>query len=149
MREGIKWENIEYFNNKLICDMIEKRPIGIFPLLDETCILANGTDLTFLDKLNKNFGKNDRYASWETTKKKDFSRESFLIKHYAGDVYYKVNEFVSKNQDTLYRDQVFVTRYLIIINLYHPLKFYLNLLLFLLLFFFFFYFYTFIFIFIF
>eukprot|EP01091_Cochliopodium_minus_P000432 TRINITY_DN1040_c0_g1_i1.p1 TRINITY_DN1040_c0_g1~~TRINITY_DN1040_c0_g1_i1.p1 ORF type:complete len:1025 (+),score=324.78 TRINITY_DN1040_c0_g1_i1:24-3077(+) len=110
VREGIKWENIEYFNNKVICDLIEKRPVGIFPLLDECCLIANGNDTVFLEKLDKAFGKNDRYASWETTKKKEYGRDVFMIRHYAGDVYYRVPEFVAKNQDTLFRDQIAVVR---------------------------------------
>ena len=127
VREGIKWENIKYFNNKIICELIEKKPIGkfpffllislliflmegILPLLDECCLIANADDKTFLEKLDKHFVKNDRYSSWETTKKKEFARDVFLVKHYAGDVSYKVNEFVAKNQDTLFRDQISLVR---------------------------------------
>ncbi|CAN0094014.1 unnamed protein product, partial [Phaeothamnion confervicola] len=32
--EGIEWRHIEYFNNKIVCDMIEART-GMFALLDE------------------------------------------------------------------------------------------------------------------
>lgn len=28
LREGIAWENIEYFNNKIICDLIEEKYKG-------------------------------------------------------------------------------------------------------------------------
>lgn len=32
--EGIKWTSIEYFNNKIVCDLIEaKKPPGIMCLL--------------------------------------------------------------------------------------------------------------------
>lgn len=29
LREGIAWENIQYFNNKVICDLIEEKYKGI------------------------------------------------------------------------------------------------------------------------
>lgn len=38
VREGIKWTPIEYFNNKIVCDLIEeKNPPGIFPVMDDVC----------------------------------------------------------------------------------------------------------------
>jgi len=37
-REGIQWTPIKYFNNKIVCDLIEdKSPPGIFSLLDDIC----------------------------------------------------------------------------------------------------------------
>ena len=36
--EGIKWTDIKYFNNKIVCDLIEaKNPPGIFAILDDVC----------------------------------------------------------------------------------------------------------------
>ena len=38
MKEGIKWRPIDYFNNKIVCDLIEaKRPPGIMLMLDDIC----------------------------------------------------------------------------------------------------------------
>lgn len=31
--EGIEWNPVEYFNNKIVCDLIEAKPIGILSLL--------------------------------------------------------------------------------------------------------------------
>merc|ERR1719220_2047926 len=38
-QEGIKWKEIDYFNNKVVCDLIEGegRQIGIFNVLDYVC----------------------------------------------------------------------------------------------------------------
>ena len=34
-KEGIQWEQIDYFNNKICCDLIEsKKPMGLLTLLD-------------------------------------------------------------------------------------------------------------------
>jgi myosin heavy subunit len=36
--ENIKWTPIDYFNNKVVCDLIEsKRPPGLFSVLDDVC----------------------------------------------------------------------------------------------------------------
>ncbi|KAK5935269.1 hypothetical protein CgunFtcFv8_020645 [Champsocephalus gunnari] len=38
VQEGIKWTQIEYFNNKIVCDLIEsKSPPGIMCILDDVC----------------------------------------------------------------------------------------------------------------
>ena len=38
VQEGIKWKPIDYFNNKVVCDLIEaKRPAGIMCVLDDVC----------------------------------------------------------------------------------------------------------------
>merc|ERR1719232_2537164 len=37
-QEGIKWKEIEYFNNLTVCELIEgKKPPGIFSVLDDVC----------------------------------------------------------------------------------------------------------------
>jgi myosin-1 len=38
MREGIKWTNIEFFNNKIICDLVEQPHKGVLAILDEACL---------------------------------------------------------------------------------------------------------------
>lgn len=38
MTEGIKWTPIEYFNNQIVCELIEgRRPPGVFAILDDVC----------------------------------------------------------------------------------------------------------------
>ena len=49
MQEGIKWTPIDYFNNKIVCDLIEsKAPPGIMSILDDVCAtmhaVADGAD---------------------------------------------------------------------------------------------------------
>ena len=38
MREGIKWTNIEFFNNKIICDLVEQPHKGVLAILHEACL---------------------------------------------------------------------------------------------------------------
>uniref|UniRef100_A0A915PJ71 Uncharacterized protein n=1 Tax=Setaria digitata TaxID=48799 RepID=A0A915PJ71_9BILA len=100
--EGIKWTPIEYFNNKIVCDLFEARkPPGIMCILDDTCSQIHaqneGADSQFLVELNKFMSKNEHYQS---------GAQSFVIKHYAGSVVYNINGFCEKNRDTLYNDLI-------------------------------------------
>lgn len=37
-REGIAWTPVEYFNNRIICDLVEEPHKGIISILDEACL---------------------------------------------------------------------------------------------------------------
>lgn len=38
MQEGIKWTAIDYFNNQIVCELIEgRRPPGVLAILDDVC----------------------------------------------------------------------------------------------------------------
>lgn len=37
-REGIMWQNIDYFNNAVICTLIDEQHKGIFSIADEACL---------------------------------------------------------------------------------------------------------------
>ena len=54
VQEGIKWTPIDYFNNKIVCDLIEsKAPPGIMCVLDDICAtmhaVAEGADAKLLE----------------------------------------------------------------------------------------------------
>eukprot|EP01105_Mastigella_eilhardi_P025689 TRINITY_DN7065_c0_g1_i1.p1 TRINITY_DN7065_c0_g1~~TRINITY_DN7065_c0_g1_i1.p1 ORF type:complete len:1063 (+),score=234.56 TRINITY_DN7065_c0_g1_i1:40-3189(+) len=106
LKEGIKWEPVKYFDNKLICDLIERKPMGIIPLLDEECLLSIGDDSTFLQKLNKHLAHHPHFCSCEKDIRKDkvIPPMSFKLRHYAGDVVYKVEGFMQKNTDSFFSD---------------------------------------------
>lgn len=108
IKEGIEWIHVDYFNNAVICDLIEKNNVGILALLDEQCLLpGNVTDRTFLEKLNQTCKDHPHYES-RALKKNQSDRslpyDAFRLKHYAGNVTYKVDGFLDKNNDLLYRD---------------------------------------------
>ncbi|XP_073701295.1 unconventional myosin-Ib isoform X5 [Garra rufa] len=110
IREGIEWTNIEYFNNAIICDLIENNKNGILAMLDEECLRPGTvTDETFLDKLNTVCAKHQHFESRQSKNSKFLTDHSlphncFRIQHYAGKVLYRVEGFVDKNNDLLYRD---------------------------------------------
>ncbi|XP_016990554.1 unconventional myosin ID [Drosophila rhopaloa] len=106
-REGIEWTNIDYFNNKIICDLVEQPHKGIIAIMDEACLsVGKVTDDTLLGAMDKNLSKHPHYTSRQLkpTDKELKHREDFRITHYAGDVIYNIKGFIEKNKDTLYQD---------------------------------------------
>ncbi|OXB52029.1 UNVERIFIED_CONTAM: hypothetical protein H355_002811, partial [Colinus virginianus] len=90
VREGIPWTPVEFFDNSIICDLIENSKVGILAMLDEEC-LRPGTvnEDTFIAKLNQVFASHKRYESKETLNAKHVTDTSlplrcFRIHHYAG-----------------------------------------------------------------
>ena len=43
IKEGLEWTKIDFFDNEIICDLIDKNNYGILNLLDETHIKNNDT----------------------------------------------------------------------------------------------------------
>ncbi|XP_029196026.2 unconventional myosin-Ib-like isoform X5 [Acropora millepora] len=108
VREGIEWTAIDYFNNAIICDLVEKTHVGIIALLDEECLRPGEvSDGTFLEKLNKHCTEHPHFESRKCKKflsDQTLPHDSFRLRHYAGSVTYCVSGFVDKNNDLLYRD---------------------------------------------
>lgn len=93
--EGIKQPKIKFTNNNEILGLFFDRPIGLFAILEDECRLQMSTDGTFVDHMNKEFGKNDVY-------KRCKSRDPvFTIEHYAGQVTYNATGFIEKNRETM------------------------------------------------
>nr|XP_019613004.1 PREDICTED: unconventional myosin-Ih [Rhinolophus sinicus] len=105
--EGIEWEPIHYFNNKIICDLVEERHKGIISILDEECIRPGpATDLSFLEKLEEKVGKHAHFRTRRLAGPKGRKRiglMEFQLFHYAGVVTYCTKGFLEKNNDILYR----------------------------------------------
>ncbi|CAB4016632.1 unconventional myosin-Ia-like isoform X5, partial [Paramuricea clavata] len=109
VREGIEWTHIEYFNNSVICDLIEKSNVGIIAMVDEECLRpGQASDITLLEKLNAKYLHHPHYDSESGTNPKKpnlkIGQGHFVLRHYAGDVTYSVNGFLDKNNDPLFRD---------------------------------------------
>jgi len=64
-------------------------------LLDEESNFPKGTDLTLLEKFEKN------HASHPNFEKPKMVQGAFCVKHYAGRVTYTIAAFLDKNRDTL------------------------------------------------
>lgn len=106
-REGIEWTKIDYFNNKIICDLIEQPHKGIIAITDEACLsVGKVNDEVLIGALDKSLGNHPHYSSRQLkpTDKELKHKENFRITHYAGDVIYSIYGFIEKNKDTLYQD---------------------------------------------
>ncbi|KAG7474179.1 unconventional myosin-Ie-like [Solea senegalensis] len=101
VQEGIKWTPIEYFNNKVVCDLIESKlnPVGIMSILDDVCATMHakgeGADQTLLQKLQGQMDGHEHFSSWN---------RGFVVHHYAGKVSYDVSGFCERNRDVLFND---------------------------------------------
>ncbi|CAH1796060.1 unnamed protein product [Owenia fusiformis] len=102
VQEGIKWKPIEYFNNKIVCDLIEsKSPPGIMCVLDDVCATMHaqgeGADEKALLKLAQAVGSHQHYNG---------NNIGFIIHHYAGKVNYNADGFCERNRDVLFSDLI-------------------------------------------
>jgi myosin I len=94
-REQIQWTPIKYFDNKIVCDLIESvRPPGVFSALKDATKTAHADpaacDRTFMQAIN---GMSHPHLTPR--------QGNFIIKHYAGDVSYTVEGITDKNKDQL------------------------------------------------
>ncbi|XP_046897395.1 unconventional myosin-Ie [Hypomesus transpacificus] len=103
VQEGIRWTPIEYFNNKIVCDLIESKvnPPGIMSILDDVCAtmhaVGEGADQTMLQKLRMQINSHEHFNSWN---------QGFIIHHYAGKVSYDAEGFCERNRDVLFNDLI-------------------------------------------
>ncbi|KAF6729527.1 Unconventional myosin-Ih [Oryzias melastigma] len=106
--EGIEWETVQFFNNKIICDLVEEKHRGIISLLDEECLRpGDATDLTFLERLEEKMGNHPHFVTHklaDISTRRTLERGDFRLLHYAGEVTYCVVGFLDKNNDLLYRN---------------------------------------------
>ncbi|ORZ34063.1 P-loop containing nucleoside triphosphate hydrolase protein [Catenaria anguillulae PL171] len=97
--EGIQWTPIEFFDNRIVCELIEeKRPTpGVFAIMNDACARVHAdpekADQTLQSDLNR------------ITHSRFFAQTgTFTIRHYAGDVTYTVSGMSEKNRDANNKD---------------------------------------------
>ena len=101
-REGIAWKPIPFFNNKVVCDLLDgSKPPGVFRVLDDTCKTMHGTkagidiDRKFIETSSQVHGRHKHFST---------GNGGFIIKHYAGDVTYSAGSIGEANKDGLNKD---------------------------------------------
>lgn len=86
---------VAFVDNAAVLELIEKVPDGILKMLDDEIKMPGSDDIRLVDKMNKQLGKKQAYKS-------DFKKpHCFIIEHYAGDVIYGIEGFVSKCKDEM------------------------------------------------
>lgn len=100
VQEKITWKEIKYFNNKVVCELIEDvRPKpGLFAALNDSIKTAHADS----DQADQVFAQ--RLVPLSENKNFEDRRGKFIIKHYAGDVAYEVAGMTDKNKDNMLRD---------------------------------------------
>ena len=78
-------------------EYIQSTPPGILALLDEECWMPKATDKTFVEKLYKEQSKHPKFQKPKLLK----GKADFIITHYAGNVEYKADQWLTKNMDPL------------------------------------------------
>ncbi|XP_042261667.1 myosin heavy chain, fast skeletal muscle-like [Thunnus maccoyii] len=99
-KEGIEWEFIDFGMDLAACIELIEKPMGIFSILEEECIVPKATDATFKNKLHdQHLGKSAPFQKPKPGKGK--AEAHFSLVHYAGTVDYNVNGWLDKNKDPL------------------------------------------------
>ena len=100
VKERIDCETIDFQDNVQVINLLVKKPIGIFQLLDDESCFPKATDQSFLDKCHYNHALNELYA------RPRMSSFDFGIKHFSGVVWYTADGFLDKNRDLLKNDVI-------------------------------------------
>ncbi|CAN0067360.1 unnamed protein product, partial [Laminaria digitata] len=104
--EGIKWDFIEFPDNKDCITLIETKPAGILALLDEQCLVPKGTDRSFASNMYNRLTSHPRF-SVPHADKVDYK---FMVHHYAGEIVYATEGFLEKNRDMLHQEGIDLLR---------------------------------------
>eukprot|EP00913_Durusdinium_trenchii_P025826 g24238.t1 len=75
--------------------MLQGKATGVFAILDEECVVPQGSDQGFCNKLIKQHKGHRRFDEIKT------KPTWFVIKHFAGPVSYCSDGFLDKNKDQL------------------------------------------------
>ncbi|EEA08336.1 myosin head family protein [Cryptosporidium muris RN66] len=102
IQEQILWNPIDFPDNNESVELLQQisPTLGIFPALDEECRIPRGSDISFLNKLVREYGPDQKpgHPKFDIVRK---NPNYFTIIHYAGAVSYCVDGFLEKNKDQL------------------------------------------------
>jgi hypothetical protein len=99
--EEIDYAEIKFVDNQDVLDLIEKKPEGLLPKLDDECKVPRGSDSGYLEKIQKSFEHNVRFKGRVRRGPDNKGENEFGVNHYAGTVYYDIRGFSEKNKDEL------------------------------------------------
>ena len=88
------------FDKFTFVSFTNKKPLGIFSILEEQCMFPKASDKTFAEKLlDQHLGKNKAFEKPKPGKGK--GEAHFSLVHYAGTVDYNIAGWLEKNKDPL------------------------------------------------
>eukprot|EP01122_Echinamoeba_exundans_P012210 TRINITY_DN5050_c0_g1_i1.p1 TRINITY_DN5050_c0_g1~~TRINITY_DN5050_c0_g1_i1.p1 ORF type:complete len:1669 (+),score=459.37 TRINITY_DN5050_c0_g1_i1:93-5099(+) len=100
--EGIAIDQVIFEDNQNVLDLIEAKPKGLLPQLDEELRMPQSTDATYLTKIIQTFNGKKEVPFEKPVK----LATHFTVQHYAGPVTYNVDGFLDKNKDQMYDDLI-------------------------------------------
>lgn len=97
-QEGIAWSYVDFVDNQDVLELLEGNSSngssnGVFPLIDEACRLPRATHADLAHALRTKLSSNSRFIA----PRRD--QHSFVIDHYAGEVFYSTEALLDKNRD--------------------------------------------------
>ena len=95
-QEQIEWKFLPFPDNSAVLTLFQDPARGLFSILDETCAIKKSTPKDLMSKYKSRATKNDRFYMPKKQKKVFFG-----VRHFAGDVVYSVEDFISKNRNSL------------------------------------------------
>mmetsp|Transcript_3782 Transcript_3782/g.4756 ORF Transcript_3782/g.4756 Transcript_3782/m.4756 type:complete len:1711 (+) Transcript_3782:132-5264(+) len=101
-REGIPWDPLDFPDNQDAVDILAAKGTGVMSILDEECMVPQGSDVGFCNKLIRTHKGHRRFDEIKT------KPNWFVIKHFAGPVQYCSDQFLDKNKDQLSTDIITV-----------------------------------------
>ena len=104
--EGVDASHVRFQDNGRCVALLEERPFGVLPLLDEVCALKDVEgEGHFLSALCKHQGAQGKDGGNPHFVASRFAHEKqFDVVHFAGQVTYSIDGFVEKNRDQLHAD---------------------------------------------
>jgi myosin heavy chain 9/10/11/14 len=103
LREQIDWKEIDFgLDLQATIDLIEK-PLGLFSLLEGQNSMGAKDESNLIELFMKS-QDNFKDSKGQKLKKDRFAKNKFIITHYAGEVPYKIDNWLTKNIDPLNDD---------------------------------------------
>ena len=95
--EGIDWTAIQYVDNLPCLELLDRSSArALLPLLDEECALASGSDANYALRMREAHRAHPHFVEYK------LEAMSFGVRHYAGEVKYRVRGWREKNKDALH-----------------------------------------------
>jgi len=102
--EGVDVSKIDFVDNSPVLEALEKKTNGIFARIDEEVVTPKGSDMTLLNKILGEVGPFVKKPDVAASRDNKILQQAFVVVHYAGEVAYNVDGFLSKNKDTVSSD---------------------------------------------
>ncbi|KAL1504338.1 hypothetical protein AB1Y20_010744 [Prymnesium parvum] len=103
-KEGINVMQVAFRDNEAQVALVDGRPMGLLALLEEECFIPKGSDVGFLNKIDQHFGSGkNAFFDRKKVRTRDME-DAFVLRHYAGDVTYRVTDWLKKGRGELRGD---------------------------------------------